>query len=509
MELTPELEQTLAACVRSTKTAGKVFFPDRFYRPFDPLHDQIFNIIDNSSSQLLALAAPRGIGKTSINNLLLPAKHALFRLTDYIVPVSASATLAEQQAENLKYELLNNPTITELFGNLKTNNFNKQQWVVNVGGKEICIMPRGAGQQIRGLLFRNSRPGLIVVDDLEDPNNMDSEDQRRKKKEWFYGDLMGSVDKARDDWRIIVLGTILHQDSLLINLLDSPHWESVQLSIADREHLEATGEFKSNAPNVMTDKQIRELHSVYVDDGMEDTFFREYMNMPISSRSAVFQRDFFRYYEEGELALDLPPFENGVIVDPAKTTKLQSAESGIIGFAFNPRTQAVYIREAIGAKLHPDELMHEVFAMLDRINARVLGVEVTSLHEFITFPIKNEMGRRGKHYELVELQARAGQNEKGKAQRVKSLAPLYRQGLVYHNKANCKALEQQLLSFPKAKRWDLMDAAGYIVEILEKGQRYMEPWEELDMDPRRAVEREFLDLDGDGMEAPLNEFRMI
>mgnify|MGYP002144672365 CR=1 FL=1 len=49
----------------------------------------------------------------------------------------------------------------------------------------------------------------------------------------------------------------------------------------------------------------------------------------------------------------------------------------------------------------------ELIRMADRIHARVVGIEVTSLHEFITYPLMNELARRGSHLQVVELAARA------------------------------------------------------------------------------------------------------
>ncbi len=64
---------------------------------------------------------------------------------------------------------------------------------------------------------------------------------------------------------------------------------------------------------------------------------------------------------------------------------------------------------------------------------------------------------------------------KKKEDRIAALVPLYRQGLIWHNKNISGPLEAQLLSFPNSKRFDLMDAFAYIVELLEKGDRYFFP----------------------------------
>jgi hypothetical protein len=504
-QLTDDIKDVLAECYGSLAVAAKVLFPERFFREFDPIHYQIFEAIERSNSRYVALAAPRGLGKTSINNLLLPATSALFQKYNYIVPVSCSATMAQQQSENLKRELVENPLIKKLFGDVRTNSFSKEQWVVRVGSKDICVMPRGAGQQVRGMLFGNSRPDLIIVDDLEDPENMDSEEQRAKKKEWFFGSLLNCVDRGSKNWRIVVLGTVLHQDSLLVNLLDDPKWHSVSLEICDDN-------FKSKAPNFMSDEEIKELFELYESQGKVDTFYREYRNLPVATGAhATFKQEYFRYHDELEANLSANRnVENVVIIDPAKTVKLESADSVILGVGLDMVADSIYVRDCVAEKLYPDQLYEELANMIIRLNARVLAVEVTSLHEFILHPIKNELARRNIHVEIIELHARAGKNEKGKIERIRQLVQYYRLGLISHNKAVTGKLETQLLSFPRSKLWDVMDALGYVPEILERGERYMRGYDGRTEDAKE-VESEYTSLyDEDDEHAfSIEDFRSI
>jgi hypothetical protein len=120
--------------------------------------------------------------------------------------------------------------------------------------------------------------------------------------------------------------------------------------------------------------------------------------------------------------------------------------------------------------MHPDDIYNRAFAMADRLGATTIGYEVTSLNEFITYPITTHMLKRGKFYNLVELKARAHKED-----RVAMLAPLYRLGYIWHNKNVSSILENQLMGFPKSKRWDVMDATAYVVELLELGERYFAP----------------------------------
>jgi len=473
-----DMKALLAECYLSTKVTAKILFPDRFHLPFSSLHDQIFQVLDDPSIQRAVILAPRGFGKTSTINLAYPAKNILFQDKRFIVPISNTATQAEMQSENLKNELLSNTLIKKMFEPIKSNVFSKEMWVTSTG---TAVMPRGRGQQVRGILFGNHRPDLIVCDDLEDSESVKSEEQRKKVKEWFFADVCNSVNRSRSDWKIVVIGTLLHEDSLLMSLIDDPAWHTLIIDLCDDN-------YRSNWPDFMSDEAIRKLVDQYRHQGLLDVFYREYRNQPVSKETAKFKQEYFRYYLETdeEFLGKKKRLENIVICDPAKTVKPDSADTAIVGLGIDAKAPAVYVRDVVAGKMFPDQLYDEVFSMADRLRARVIGLKVTSLNEFITYPFRTEMVKRGRFYDLVEIKERASKEE-----RVGSLVPFYRLGYVIHNRTCCDALEGQLMSYPRSKRWDIMDALADIVEMLEMGERYFSAPEEADKD----IEDEYKELE--------------
>lgn len=471
-------------CYKSTKAAAKILYPERFYRAFDKEHDKIFDLLDNSDNPRKVIAAPRGTGKTSISNLLIPSKKLVFLDSKFIVPVSNTSGAAEQQSENLKAEFMNNKVLKSIFNIQKTRNFSKKQWIVDIAGQQSMIWPKGAGQQVRGMLFRDSRPDLVIIDDLENDESLRSEQQRKNLKEWFYGPLLNIVDRGRSDWEIIYIDTLKHEDSLLQQLIDSDNWDSVVLEICDDN-------YESNYPHMIPSKGfmndegqytegIDDIVADYRDKGQLDVFYREYRNMPISIEDSAFKQEYFQYFtnHKGEGTYkpinfnDRGLFETVIVIDPAKTVKMTSADSALVGGSINLDTGEFYYRDIIADKLHPDELYLELEKMITRLKPSVVAVEVTGLNEFITYPIKTMLVKKFPQVQLIELHARGGVGEPGKVARIRSLIGFYRQGLVWHNHANSGGLEAQLLSFPRSKRWDIMDAAAYFVELFEKGKKY-------------------------------------
>jgi len=488
-----ELKQILSQCSISTRMTALTFFPERFYMPFaEEVHGKIFDLIDGPD-QKVAIAAPRGYGKTSIMALAYAARWILFNHTGFVVYINKSHDAASLQTENLRRELVTNKEIRAFFGNFKQRDpnkaefdevFSKKAWVAY----NTLVWPRGAGQQVRGVLFKNDRPGLIIIDDLEDPEQIINDDYRKKTYEWLYADVVKAVPRIgplAKSWKIVYIDTLKHEDSVLQKLLDSNEWKSIRLEACDDN-------FQSTAPGFISNEDIQKEWEQHVAAGQTDVFFRELRNLPISTKDAAFRVEYFKYYNipfgntkrEGDIeTFDVDIQQNNnietvVIVDPAKTVKIHSAESAIVGIGIDLASAKLYIRDVISEKFYPDELYDAMFGMAQLLGAKVLGVEETSLNEFIKQPIKNEMFKRGTFYELIWLKARGGMK---KEQRVKELVPYYRGGYIYHNAtcATMRKLEQQLLMFPRSALWDLMDAEAYLIEMLELGERYFSPAEDL------------------------------
>lgn len=465
-----DMSAVLELCYTSLATFDKTFLPEAFNRPFYTPHKRILEAID-SGHQRIAIAAPRGMGKTSIARSLV-MRSILYRDYEFITYVSNSETLAVLQCENIKRELRTNQEIRKIWGDIAINvdtpdmdeSFSKHAWVAF---GSTLVLPRGSGQQVRGLLFKHARPQLIIVDDLEKREELLNPDLRVKTKEWFFSDLMKCIDQYSKKWRIVYIDTVKHAESLMADLLSDPEWESIRLELCDDE-------YHSLIPDFMTDDEVRREADAHRARGMLHVFFQEYRNLTVVGEQQSFDPRYFKYYDEKDL--EPSRLENIIIVDPAKTANMKSADSAIVGLGIDYRSGAIYVRDVVSDKFFPDELYNEMFAMRARLKAHVVGVEVTGLEEFIKQPILNEMQKRGPAhtFEPVWLKARGGDpgGEKGKIKRIGMLVPYYRQGHVYHNRNCCTKLESQLVAFPSSGLVDVADATAYVIEMLELGERY-------------------------------------
>ena len=477
-----ELDSTsmdiLHECSTSTKATAQILFPEGFERPFVDMHEQIFELIDDPNIRQVAIAAPRGFGKTTIVGLALPARHILFQSKNHIVFVANNADNAQMQTESLKAELMNpdNDLLISLFGEQKCPGMNSKELWATRGG--VYVRPKGADQQVRGLKQRHHRPDLIIVDDFEKPDGVLSDTQRPKSKKRFFSDLMGCVDRGKKNYKVLVIGSVLHEDALLVDLLDDPDWESCKFDLCDDQ-------FNSNWPDFMSTEDIKKLAESFRRQGILELFYMDYRNMVTAGDQAKFKQEWFRGYDEStERLWDNPDIENVILVDPAKTLNITSAESAVVGVGVDARTNKIYVRDVVSDKFTPDQLYKETFDMAARLGAKYIGVEVTSLNNFITYPMQTEIDRQGLRCMLVHLNAHGDKDA-----RIMALRSFYRQKLIYHNNTIRGKIEAQLLPFPRAKLKDVIDAFSYIVRMLDEGDVYFMPPD--DYDEKGEMRKEF------------------
>ncbi len=491
----PEVRSLLTRCIKDTRVFGNTFMPKRFFRPWVDIHDEFFSYLDDDANPFTVIAAPRGFGKTTIDSIAFPAKRIVFRQSKFIELISATHSVAAQNVKNLGRELTGNARIKQFFGEMRG-----PIWSEGRGHLEttsgVTILARGAGQQIRGLLEASGRPDLVVIDDLEDPEPFrigDPTEYLRKIKEWFWSDLMNSLD-ARPGTRVLYVGTILHENSLLQDLLDDSQWRSVRLELCNDN-------YESNFPALMTTAQVRKLAAAFKARGMLDVFFREYRNLAVAGEDATFKEEYFKYWNIDENPLSNMEIDRIVVVDPAKTVKMHSAFTAICGWGFDRKRNRLLLLDCVNKKLHPDEVYTETLSMAKRLKTTIIGVEVTSLNEFISQPFNmylSEFGYPG----IIELHARAN-----KLERIKQLAGFYRQGQIYHhpNTEIHGPLEAQLKTFPRSKFLDVADCSAYIIEMFSIGNRLFGMSEHED---EKALEEEIAEMDALEEEiSPIGNFR--
>jgi len=246
-----------------------------------------------SDSPACATAAPRNHAKSTALTHDYGLAAALFREEPYIIIVGASEDMAIEHLGDIANELRENE---DLIRDFKIKDFvvdQKTDIIVEcLDGYQFRFIARGAEQKIRGRKWRGHRPGLIIFDDIEDDEQVESKDRRRKFRRWFFRACKQSL---RDGGKIRGHGTILHEDSLLNRLMRNKEWNSVRY----RAHRSFDDFTDILWPEKFPEHRLRSIRQEFVNEGDSAGYSQEYLNDPFDFEDAYLKaEDFIPMNEE-------------------------------------------------------------------------------------------------------------------------------------------------------------------------------------------------------------------
>ena len=436
-------------------------------------------------------AAPRGHAK-STNFTFKDDLHAiLYGYKHYIIILSDSSEQAEGFLEDIKTELEENANIIMDFGSLKGDKAWRSGVILT--STNIKVEAIGSGKKVRGRRHRNWRPDLIVLDDIENDENVNTPEQRRKLKSWFEK----AVSKAGDTYTdIMYIGTILHYDSLLNNVLQNPRykakkyraviseavntklwdeWESIYTNLFDEDHEAHARKFYEEheadmllGTEVLWEEKLSyyDLMEVKISEG-EASFNSELQNDPIDPDNATFNPEWFDYYEPELMDFTSPEFIFVGANDPSLGKNKKSDTSSIINLAVSLKSGYMYVVDASVEKRKPDVIIEDVFEMNRRLKRDCkkgffkFGVETVQFQYYFKEVMAKKSAEEGEYLPIEEIQSSVN-----KVLRIESLQPLIKNKYIKFNREH-KALLKQLQEFPMGKNDDAPDGLQMAVQTAQ------------------------------------------
>lgn len=447
------------------------------------MHEEMFTeiqeAIDNGLPDNIADAAPRGNAKSTIVSFALPIWCAVFKKKHYIVIVSDTADQANDFLGNIKAEFEDNALLIDDFGDLIGLVWTNSDLVLK--GEEVRIQALGAGKKIRGRRYKQWRPDLIIGDDLENDENIQSSDQRNKMESWHNKALSKAGDERTDK---IVIGTIMHYDSLLSKLLknpiyktkkyqsviqwsNSPLWVDWERIITDLSNLNRLADgkafFEAHKEEMLAGTLVLwpEKEPYYslmlqrIADGPA-AFSSEKQNEPLSDDDRRFHPSWIQYYDDK----DLVGKELYVVgfLDPSmgkkggdEGSKSKRDPSAIITLGSDYNYQ-IYVLDADIQLRHPDVIITDVLHKHGLFHYKKFGVEVNQFQEFFKDSLQKEIEN-----EKVDLPIVSVRQHADKILRIQSLQPDIKNGRVKFRRDQ-QTLIDQLTNFPSADHDDGPDA---------------------------------------------------
>lgn len=485
---------------------GRAYLPHYFIRQSPAFHDELDNIwfkgvlksknplqeskvISRMDGSRQGTAAPRGHAK-STNFTFKDTLHAvLYQYKHYPIIISDSSDQAEGFLDDIKTELEDNPHILEDFGELKGN----KCWRMNVilTSTNIKIEALGSGKKIRGRRHKNWRPDLLVLDDIENDENVETPDQRKKLKNWYDR----AVSKCGDTYTdIMYIGTLLHYDSLLSQVLKNPRyktkvyraiiqeaahrelwdkWESIYTNLFDENHQENAKSFylankaaMDEGTKVLWEEKFTyyDLMEMRVTEG-EYAFNSEMQNDPIDPENADFLEEWFDWYEDGDIDIS---DHNFVVIganDPSLGKNKKADTSSIIDLALDLRTGYMYVIGASVERRKPDVIITDILETHRRYKRDYkkgyyrFGVETVQFQYFFKDMLEKTSLENGEYLPIEEISATINKNV-----RIRSLQPYIKNKWIKFRHKD-KELIKQLKEFPMGRNDDAPDGLQMAVAV--------------------------------------------
>ena len=420
-------------------------------------HIDVFrDLIHDTGDDRMAIAIPRGHAKTTFARLAC-VYYLLFSPYRFIVYMSNTLGVAIPSANSIIEFILSSNSV-QIFG--------EPEFMIKQEGKgfykfrlmgRICILKAfGADQQVRGLNVDNDRPQLLVCDDMEDNDNIASEDLFLKLKRKFMGPVLKALDSKHN--KVIWIGNMISSRSLLYEHCNSKYWRSILYSclLDDGTPL---------WPEMWPIEKLRDDFLYYQEQGMTDVWLAEMMNMPISVESAVIDAKDISY-EPGIHPQDAE--FSFITVDLAISDGVKAHRTVVAVHSWMEDFYQIPVC-ASWKGIDPIQLFEEIVKIATEWNVQVIGIENVAYQKSLQYVYPHLCRVRGiVGLNFVELHSE--KVSRAKARRIIPWAGLLKTG-EYRLTRGDYTITNQLLRYDPTKKEnedDEIDCCAYGPQMMER-----------------------------------------
>lgn len=439
-----------------------------------------------SDHKQVAVAAPRRHAKTTAVTQTCGLAAVLFRQREYVLIVSDTITQATQFLGEIKQQLVENEQLRSLF---KIKGFIKEtedDFICQCeDGHMFRMSAKGAEQKLRGLKWNNKRPDLIICDDLENDEIVMNKERRMKFKRWFYAALLPSLSYRG---KIMYVGTILHNDSLLESLMPKKHTrgftqEDVKTWVSDKFGKPrivdgwVSVKYKAHNPDYTTilwKEHYDKEHFVakrqeYIAQGIPDVYSQEYLNTPIDETLAYFRRADLRDFSDDDRNLLKQvgwnkQFNFYIGTDLAVSTN-ETADWSVFVVAGLDEKGYLWIFDVIRERMDAQEIVEMLLKLELKWHPQTITMEKGQIEKSIGPFLRQRMLDTGTFPNVTPVAPSVD-----KLTRARSMQARMRAGGVKFDKTGnwYFDFEDEIVLFPRGKHDDQVDALAYVGLIVDK-----------------------------------------
>jgi len=467
---------------------AKTYFPKYFSKDFCEFHTTVMQELDwliKNKSKRMVVGVPRGYGKSTLSSFLFPIYILLYKKLNFILLVSATEDTAIPFLNMIKDEISSNDLIIEDFGQLKKPNLKWSSTEIHLSN-DTALAVRGIDGSIRGIRYKEHRAQLIIGDDLIKDDVAESASAREKLANTYKDSLLNAGD---ENSRVLVVGTVLHNEDILSELL-SPEttgykqlffqsvlnfsesekwaqWRKLYTSLEDKDREQTAYQyFINNQDEMLKNTKVlwEEKFDYYhlmkklIDDG-ESSFYKEMMCQPRGADEYVFQN--IEYFKQ---LPDLKDCQVVMSVDVAMGKK-KGDFSAVTILAKNKQTNYKYVVDGDIQRIKPDKLIDLIIKKLKNYDGLVdaLVFEAVAFQEYLLDNLKKRLKKEDIYIRVIPLKP------KGKKEtRIMQLQPDIANGTIKFNQDNMKYNAQVKDWNARAKNDDAVDSLQMAWEQINK-----------------------------------------
>lgn len=444
---------------------------------YKPLHGPLCELLQNEGVSRRLILYPRGHFKTTICSVSYPLWLLANDPNRRISLCSKAAHKAEENLEEIvararrpKFQFLFSKTVG-----------NPDDWPVC--RKDKVRIPRTGmttGPSIAAYGTESSEVGRhfdhMILDDIVDNDNVNSQPVRDGVWQWF-GRQLSVLDPASI---LTVIGTRWHWDD---------PYSRIQKQLVTYEKNKNVGWYTDKRkaiengrcifPTRFTVEELNEIRKVQGDY----IFSCFYFNEPAGEDMNPFDLRKMKWisYPKSQ-----PNAWTYILVDPASTKEDYSSYTGIIvGDALATSEQKFVVRRCILEKMHPDETVDRLFALVEQYQARQVIIEDESYQKSLYYWTRREMLYRGRHFQVVPV---SNPRNVSQPQRLLALQPFVNgQTVMFANEMpedEKNYMLEEFETYPKGPHKDLICALYFITRAFFPPERRSKKKEE--PPPKRA-----------------------
>lgn len=458
-----------------------------------------------------ALAAPRGSGKSAI----ISTQYIVYCLCTgsekFIILLSRTQEQASAHLQAVKTELQTNPKLIEDFPQICETKPKPPRWTqfeIQTRNR-IKVTALGIDQEIRGRKNADSRPTLIIADDIEADRDLINKEASNNLYDWFTKSVL---KVGTPETNVILTGTLHHFNSVLARFTDQtlhPGWSGgivpmvvswpVRMDLwenwikiyngictcegktgpeAARFYYEHCKEEMLSGARILWPQKYSfyDLMVMREQDG-HASFDSEMQNQPVNPADCLFNSKEMIHWEddfktEAELLSAIGPYaaEFYGACDPSLGRDNKTGDdSAIITLVRSLQTGKVYILDADIKKRTPDQLVEDVLSYCQHRRYIKFAFEANHFQGYLAERIET-LGNQRRIYPRIEKIT----NTQNKIARIGSLQMFFKRGTLRLSRKHSQLFEQ-LKCFPKGRHDDGPDALEMAFRMLYTPPKQTEP----------------------------------